>query len=610
MKTSIIVLAQHASLFKHCLASIRLFTAEPFELIVVNDGGSKDIATILGQTNAPIRTLETPQRVGVAAGYNMGAAAASGERLVFMRDHSIVSEQWLECLSECMDRQPDAAMVGPLSHDVSGWQNAPFPGETMEKFDRSARRLLLAKQGDARQVTRLLSMLLMVNKEAFDKLGGFDERFLLESYEDDDLCYRALQAGYNLYIAQDCFVRYMQPLALFPEDPDWYWKQLSANKQAAFEKWGFDLPKALFNWKRPVSISLCMIVKNEEQTLERCLSSVRDVVDEIVIVDTGSTDKTKEVAAKFADRIADFEWVNDFAKARNFAFRLATKEFILWLDADDVLLPEDAEKLRTLAASLPWDTESVSMHYHLRKDEYGNVASSLRRNRLVRRSRNFRWVGAVHEYLEVYGKILYADIAVTHDRVHTDSSRNLNIYERRLEAGEVFSPRDLYYFANELADHKQWERAHAKYEEFLRLGEGWVEDNISACGRASDCLQQLGRIREAKQMALQAFSYANPRAEGCCRLGFLHMSEQDYAGAVIWYKLATELSKPANTGAILQHACWTWLPHLQLCVCYDRLGERELAKRHNEIAAGFIPNDERVVANRKYFADMSAAAAG
>ena len=77
-----------------------------------------------------------------------------------------------------------------------------------------------------------------------------------------------------------------------------------------------------------VTITLCMIVKNEEKVLERCLESIRDLMDEIIIVDTGSTDRTKEIAAKYTDQIFDFEWINDFSAARNFAFSRATCDYI------------------------------------------------------------------------------------------------------------------------------------------------------------------------------------------------------------------------------------------------------------------------------------------
>ena len=77
-----------------------------------------------------------------------------------------------------------------------------------------------------------------------------------------------------------------------------------------------------------VSISLCMIVKNEEKILARCLDSIHDLVEEIIIVDTGSTDRTKEIASKYTKKIYDFEWIDDFAAARNFSFQFATKDYI------------------------------------------------------------------------------------------------------------------------------------------------------------------------------------------------------------------------------------------------------------------------------------------
>ena len=85
-----------------------------------------------------------------------------------------------------------------------------------------------------------------------------------------------------------------------------------------------------------ISISLCMIVKNEEKLLKRCLDSYRPVCDEIVIVDTGSTDRTKEIAAGYTDLIYDYPWTNDFAAARNFAFSKANCDYIFSADADEV----------------------------------------------------------------------------------------------------------------------------------------------------------------------------------------------------------------------------------------------------------------------------------
>ena len=93
-----------------------------------------------------------------------------------------------------------------------------------------------------------------------------------------------------------------------------------------------------------MTISLCMIVKNEEKILRRCLDSLKGIYDEAIIVDTGSTDSTKEIAKEYTDKVYDFVWVNDFSKARNFAMEKATCDYIYMADADEVLDEENRKK--------------------------------------------------------------------------------------------------------------------------------------------------------------------------------------------------------------------------------------------------------------------------
>ena len=112
-----------------------------------------------------------------------------------------------------------------------------------------------------------------------------------------------------------------------------------------------------------ITISLCMIVKNEERVLKRCLDSVRDLVDEIIIVDTGSTDATKRIAAGYTDKIYDLTWNDDFSAARNFAFSKATKEYIYSADADEVLSEENRRRFRLLKETLLPEIEIVQMKY-------------------------------------------------------------------------------------------------------------------------------------------------------------------------------------------------------------------------------------------------------
>lgn len=349
-----------------------------------------------------------------------------------------------------------------------------------------------------------------------------------------------------------------------------------------------------------ITISVVLIVRDEEDVLARCLDSVRAAADEIVIVDTGSTDRTREIASEYTAAIYSFEWIDDFAAARNYAFSQATSAYILWLDADDVFLEADLAKLLKLKAELSPDIDTVSMNYHLAMDEYGRVTSSLRRNRLVKRTRGFRWIGAVHEYLEVYGASLTSDIAVTHASLRHDSDRNLRIYEKRLAAGENFNARDTFYYANELKDHAQYEKAIAFYSKFLLQGEGWVEDNISACAKLSDCYSALGNEDMMMHHALMSFRYGTPLPEFCCRIGYWHLQKKAYETAAYWYHAALNTPKSGQAWSLRNDQCATWLPHLQLCVCYDRLGDHKQAYMHNEQARVYRPNDASVLHNKKY----------
>lgn len=167
-----------------------------------------------------------------------------------------------------------------------------------------------------------------------------------------------------------------------------------------------------------ISISLCMIVKNEEEVLKRCLDSIYDIVDEIIIVDTGSEDQTKEIAKSYTDKVYDFEWVEDFSKARNYSFSKATKDYILWLDADDVILEMDREKLKNLKNTLNPTTDIVMMKYHIGLDKNDIPSLSYYRERLIKNTRNYHWIGQVHEVIIPTGTILHSDIAVTHKKIN------------------------------------------------------------------------------------------------------------------------------------------------------------------------------------------------
>src|SRR5712692_4072894 len=102
-----------------------------------------------------------------------------------------------------------------------------------------------------------------------------------------------------------------------------------------------------------MTTSLCLMVRNEETALPGCLQSAADLVIEIIVVDTGSTDRTKEIAASFGAKVFDFPWCDDFAAGRNECIRHATGNFIFWMDADERIDEANREKLRVLFRSLP-----------------------------------------------------------------------------------------------------------------------------------------------------------------------------------------------------------------------------------------------------------------
>jgi len=351
-----------------------------------------------------------------------------------------------------------------------------------------------------------------------------------------------------------------------------------------------------------ITISLCMIVKDEELSLDRCLSSIKDAVDEIIIVDTGSTDSTKNVAKKYTDKIYDFTWIDDFSAARNFAFSKATMDYILWLDADDYIEPPDLEKLKELKNDFDKSIDSVTMKYVLAKDLNGNPSFISTRNRLVKRSRNFKWIGAVHEYLEVYGKIYNSDIQIIHGKIKNTPNRNIEIYEKMIESKKDFSPRDMFYYANELAEHKRYAEAIEYYNMFINSKKGWIEDILYSLGKLADCYEALGDLSKRDEALFKSLEYDIPRPDFCCRLGFKFLQENKIKQAIFWYELATKVEKPKQ--GFVNIACYTWLPHIQLCICYYKLGDMEKSYMHNEEARKYSPNNPMVLQNKTFLESL------
>lgn len=352
-----------------------------------------------------------------------------------------------------------------------------------------------------------------------------------------------------------------------------------------------------------ITVSLCMIVKNEERTLRRCLDSVRGLMDEIIIADTGSTDRTVEIARDCGAAVCTFPWCDDFAAARNFAFSKATMQYCMWLDADDVLEPADREAFRKLKETLDPDTDVVMLRYHTGFDESGKPTFSYWRERLLRRAAGFRWQGAVHEAIAPAGKIVYGDAAVSHRKLGPgDPDRNLRIFEGLLAAGKTLAPREQFYYARELTYHGRDREAAAVFQDFLDGGQGWVENNLEACRNLYRTRLRLNEPEKAFAALTRALRFGPPRAELCCDLGGFFFERNDFKTAAFWYTRALEAVPAGTDGGFREPDCWGYLPLIQLCVCWYRLGDTAKAVACNERAAELKPESKACAHNRAFFA--------
>ncbi len=350
------------------------------------------------------------------------------------------------------------------------------------------------------------------------------------------------------------------------------------------------------------SLSLCMIVKNEEEVLERCLDCVKDITDEIIIVDTGSSDDTKNIAKRYTNHVYDFTWIDDFSAARNYSFSKATMDYIMWLDADDVIDEENQGKLKELIANLEQTIDMVYLRYDVAFDANDHPTLCYYRERIFKRSNEYKWEGEIHEVIPANGYSIYEEITITHrkKRCH-DTRRNLKIFERMLLEGKTLNPRQHFYYARELKDNGYTERAIQEFTTFLDGGSGGTEYNICACADLAACYRLLQNDGMGIGALYRSFNYDLPRAEICCEIGSYFVESGRYEQAIYWYKLAAGKAYIEHSEGFYSPDCHGYTPNIQLCLCYDKIGDYETARKYNEIAGTYKPDDENVVYNRSYF---------
>jgi len=334
-----------------------------------------------------------------------------------------------------------------------------------------------------------------------------------------------------------------------------------------------------------ISISLCMIVKNESRVLARCLDSIADLVDEIVIVDTGSVDDTRTIASAFTTDVYDYEWADDFSAARNFAFSKCHCEYIYSADADEVLNEENRERFKVLKENLDPEIEIVQMYYgnQLQNGTVYNFDRELR-PKLFKRERSFVWVERIHETVRLLPLVYDSDIEITHLPEQNHSGRDYGIFEKIIAEGQGLSPRLFDFYARELfvsGEQEDFRKAEAFFTEMADSDES-SEDIL----KASLCI--VVKASYWRKDYLKMYRYAmkavamEPSSEICFLLGSYYEDMRDYKEAAIWYYNAAY-----ECGSILNIRYQKEYPIQGLIDVYYNLGMMDQVAEYEKVLADF-----------------------
>lgn len=287
-----------------------------------------------------------------------------------------------------------------------------------------------------------------------------------------------------------------------------------------------------------IKISLCMIVKDEEKILARCLDSIADLMDEIIIVDTGSTDRTKEIAAGYTDKIYDFTWIDDFSAARNFSFSKATSDYIYTADADEVLNEENRQRFRELKEVLLPEIDIVQM-------KYGNQLShgtaynfdEEYRPKLFKRLREFTWIEPIHEMVRLDPLVYDSDIVIEHRPENNHCKRDFFTFQKHIKKGLRLSKRLHHMYAMELYISGE-EEDFLEAEEFFTETALDAERSMDEVKEAACIVARAARIRDDSSVLLKMCLkdlLSEGSSEMCFELGEYFFAKRDYEEAAMWY---------------------------------------------------------------------------
>jgi glycosyltransferase involved in cell wall biosynthesis len=325
-------------------------------------------------------------------------------------------------------------------------------------------------------------------------------------------------------------------------------------------------------------LSLVLIVKNEEKNLDNCLSSTVGLWDELVIVDTGSTDRTVEIAKKYTDKIHQFEWIDDFAAARNFSFSRCSCPWVMWLDADDILKENDVKIIRQEFEKIKdrSDIDYVLINYHYWVDPptpEGIPKATQLRERIIRKEKGI-WKGRCHEHIMVDWGRSYSieNAAVWHQRdaedMVADSDRNIRIMKKLIE--EDPSPRNYFYLGDEYSAHGKVEDALSSYKKANEISDN-VNTSFQSAYKVGKKYHDLKNYDEAISWYKKSLQFQVEYREPLLGLALIYQEKCDYHKVVFWAKASLNISEPKNPVMIVLKDNYTWIPYDLLAKAYFKL---------------------------------------
>lgn len=343
------------------------------------------------------------------------------------------------------------------------------------------------------------------------------------------------------------------------------------------------------------TISLVMIVRNEESNIRLCLESIKDIVDEIVIVDTGSTDKTVEIAGLYTDQIYFFPWNDDFSAARNYAISRAHSQWILCLDADERLDRSEGDLRALTDNNCGYEAFFLPLHHHTSDSPADfNVFIVLR---LFRNHPDYRFHGRIHEQVtvsrsEAVGMTPAPVIRHLHMRDkerNRKRGRNLALL-LKAKAQDPTNPFLQYYLGVEWLGLNKADKALPCFQATCRqLTDAHILFRAPAVRHLLTCLKLRDRLDEAICVCLEESLRYPFFADLFFDGGILFEQKEDYSTATRWFQEAINCGRaPAHFSHTNGTESFLSLYHLGYCC--EKLSRPEEAKKYYEQALTANPD--------------------